>query len=81
MVFSHMAKKNPHAVALGRLGGKKGGPARAKKLSAEERVAIARQGGKAGGVARAKALTAARRKAIARKAAKARWAGRKNPSD
>ena len=25
--------KNPHAVALGRLGGKKGGKARAKKLS------------------------------------------------
>ncbi len=25
-------KKNPAAVALGRLGGKKGGPARAKKL-------------------------------------------------
>ena len=35
-------KKNPAAVALGRLGGKKGGPARAKKLSAEERTAIAR---------------------------------------
>lgn len=34
--------KNPAAVALGRLGGKKGGPARAKKLSAEERTAIAR---------------------------------------
>jgi hypothetical protein len=26
-------KKNPAAVALGRLGGLKGGPARAKKLS------------------------------------------------
>ena len=30
-------KKNPAAVALGRLGGKKGGPARAKKLSKEKR--------------------------------------------
>ncbi len=29
--------KNPHAVALGRLGGQKGGKARAKKLSKERR--------------------------------------------
>ena len=29
--------KNPAAVALGRLGGKKGGPARAAKLTAKER--------------------------------------------
>lgn len=34
--------KNPHAAALGRLGGKKGGPARALKLSAERRREIAR---------------------------------------
>ena len=34
-------KKNPHAVALGRLGGKKGGPARARKLSARKRKEIA----------------------------------------
>ena len=34
--------KNPAAVALGRLGGKKGGPARAKKLTADERSEIAR---------------------------------------
>ena len=34
--------KNPAAVALGRLGGKKGGPARAKKLSKERRSEIAR---------------------------------------
>ena len=33
--------KNPHAVALGRLGGKKGGKARAKKLSAKRRREIA----------------------------------------
>ena len=37
-------KKNPAAVALGKLGGKKGGPARAKKLSAEQRKAIAEKG-------------------------------------
>ena len=36
-------KKNPHAVALGRLGGKKGGPARAKKLSKKRRVEIAKK--------------------------------------
>lgn len=35
--------KNPHAVALGRMGGKKGGPARMKKLSAERRSEIARK--------------------------------------
>jgi len=35
-------KKNPAAVALGRLGGLKGGPARAAKLSAERRSEIAR---------------------------------------
>ena len=34
-------KKNPAAVALGKLGGKKGGPARARKLSPERRVEIA----------------------------------------
>lgn len=35
--------KNPHAVALGRLGGKKGGPARASKLTPEQRKEIARK--------------------------------------
>ena len=34
---------NPAAVALGRLGGKKGGPARAKKLSKKRRAEIARK--------------------------------------
>lgn len=34
-------EKNPAAVALGRLGGKKGGPARAKKLSKKRRSEIA----------------------------------------
>jgi hypothetical protein len=36
-------EKNPAAVALGRLGGKKGGKARAAKLTAEERREIARK--------------------------------------
>jgi hypothetical protein len=35
--------KNPHAVALGRLGGQKGGKARAKKLTPEQRREIARK--------------------------------------
>ncbi len=34
--------KNPHAVALGRMGGRKGGRARAKKLSPQQRSEIAR---------------------------------------
>jgi len=36
-------EKNPAAVALGRLGGLKGGKARAEKLSAKKRKAIARK--------------------------------------
>jgi len=36
-------EKNPAAVALGRLGGLKGGKARAKKLSAERRKEIAKK--------------------------------------
>ena len=39
--------KNPHAVALGRLGGQKGGKARAKKLTAEQRREIARRAAEA----------------------------------
>jgi len=35
--------KNPHAAALGRLGGKRGGRARAEKLSAKRRKEIARK--------------------------------------
>jgi hypothetical protein len=39
-------EKNPAAVALGRLGGLKGGPARAKKLSSKKRKEIARKAAK-----------------------------------
>jgi hypothetical protein len=39
-------EKNPHAVALGRLGGKKGGHARSEALTPEERSAIARKAAK-----------------------------------
>jgi hypothetical protein len=41
------AGKNPHAVALGRIGGRAGGPARAAKLTAEERSNIARRAAQA----------------------------------
>lgn len=50
-------KSNPHAAALGRLGGK----ARAKKLSAAERSESARKAG----LARNEKLSAAERKRIA----------------
>ncbi|HKM86051.1 MAG TPA: hypothetical protein VJW96_07560 [Terriglobales bacterium] len=36
-------KKNPNAVALGKLGGSKGGKIRAAKLTPEERSEIARK--------------------------------------
>lgn len=41
-----LAQKNPAAVALGRLGGLKGGPARAKKLSSKRRKEIAEKAAK-----------------------------------
>jgi len=41
------AGKNPAAVALGRLGGRKGGKARAQKLTAKERSRIAKKAAKA----------------------------------
>ena len=40
-------KKNPHAVALSRLGARKGGLARAAKLSPQERKEIARKAAEA----------------------------------
>ncbi len=39
--------RNPHAVALGKLGGAKGGKARAAKLSAKKRAEIARRAARA----------------------------------
>ena len=60
-----MAKrKNPHAQALGTLGGK----ARAERLSEAELAEIASKGGKA----RAEKLSAAERKRIAKLAVTAR---------
>ncbi len=40
-------QKNPAAVELGRLGGKKGGKARAARLTPEERKEIAKKAAKA----------------------------------
>jgi hypothetical protein len=39
--------KNPHAVALGRLGGQKGGRARAEKLTPKRRADIAMKAARA----------------------------------
>lgn len=39
--------KNPAAVALGRLGGQKGGPARAKKLTKQRRSEMAKKAAQA----------------------------------
>jgi hypothetical protein len=43
----NVAAKNPAAVALGRLGGLKGGKARAAKLSPAERAEIAQKAARA----------------------------------
>lgn len=48
--YSHagsVKQKNPAAVALGRLGGQRGGKARAAKLTSEERREIARRAARA----------------------------------
>ena len=46
MIGTPHTEKNPAAVALGRLGGLKGGAARAKSLSAKRRKEIARKAAK-----------------------------------
>ncbi len=45
-VQTPIKEKNPAAVALGRLGGLKGGKARAEKLSSKKRKEIARKAAK-----------------------------------
>lgn len=50
-----IGSKNPAAVALGRMGGLKGGPARAKRLSRTARRRIARKAAKARWKAKRKA--------------------------
>jgi len=61
--------KNPHAVALGKLGGAKGGRARAAVLSSRRREEIAR----VAGAARWRSVPSEDRAAIARSAALVRW--------
>lgn len=73
--------KNPHAVALGKLGGAKGGRARAANLSPEEMSQIGRKGGTVGGKARAAKLTPERRSEIAKKAAAKRWGKAKDSTE
>ncbi len=69
MISTMRAKKNPNAVALGKLGGK----ARAASLSATERSESASKAGKA----RSKKLSAAERSRIAKLAVQARERKRK----
>jgi len=69
MIYSMTAKKNPNAVALGKLGGK----ARAASLSAQERSEAASKAGKA----RSEKLSAAERSRIAKLAVQARERKRK----
>jgi hypothetical protein len=45
--FQQKVEKNPAAVLLGRLGGLKGGKARAEKLSAQKRSEIAKKAAEA----------------------------------
>ena len=71
--MAEKGEKNPHAVALGRLGGAKGGRARAEALTPARRTEIATKAGTAGGAARAKKMTKAQRSESARKAALSRW--------
>lgn len=74
LIFDSGVRKNPHAVALGRLGGRK----TAEVLSEDEKREIGRKAGKVGGRARAQKLSSKRRSEIARLAAAARWAKQKN---
>lgn len=46
-VTTNLTRKNPAAVALGRLGGLKGGVARAKKLNGKRRSDIAKKAAQA----------------------------------
>ena len=53
-IITRTAGKNPAAVELGRLGGLKGGKARANRLTAEQRAEIARKGARARWASRAR---------------------------
>jgi hypothetical protein len=69
MLMPSQKKKNPAAVALGKLGGLKGGKARAAKLSSKQKSEIARKGVSA----RMRKISPKRRSEIARNAVLTRW--------
>jgi hypothetical protein len=71
-----VTKISDAAALLGKRGGKKGGPARAATLSADERRNIATSGGRA----RQNSMTPEQRSEAARNAAKARWDKKKKIS-
>ena len=75
--LARTGEKNPYAVALGKLGGRKGGLATARNRTPEQRRLSAKKAGDASGTARMTSLTPAHRIEIARTAAKARWAKKK----
>jgi hypothetical protein len=62
-------KKNPAAIALGKLGGSKGGKARDANLTFKQKSVIAQKGV----AARMKKISPERRSEIARNAVNARW--------
>jgi len=68
--------KNPHAVALGRLGGIASTAARMEKISPEKRKEIAHKASKAAIQAR-KRIPPSVRSEIAKKASAARWANQR----
>jgi hypothetical protein len=69
-----MSIKNPAAVELGRLGGKKGGAARAANMTAKERSRSASKASKA----RWQKLTPAERSEFARQVVQVRWSRNKS---
>jgi hypothetical protein len=74
---SSSKRKNPAAVALGRLGGLKGGKARMAKLSASDRSELGRKAV----TARTAKLSPRMRSELARRAVTARWAKRNKDSN
>ncbi len=92
MATKTKGKKNPHAVALGKMVAKKYSAAYMSEIGARGgkkggAQTVARHGkkhfagaGKKGGRARARSLSARRRSEIGRKAIAARWARRESPA-
>jgi hypothetical protein len=81
LVFVQMArKKSAEEITLAdhlRSISERGGKARSKTMTKEERSSLARSGGLVGGKARAATLSKKRRQEIAKRAAAVRWAKKK----